>query len=42
MAMPSGMTLVAMSSRMRMDATTAPTAVPMATTPVSAEAWVVL
>jgi hypothetical protein len=40
--MPSGITLVAMSSRMRIDATMAPTAVPMATTPVSAEACVVL
>ena len=40
--MPSGITLVAMSSRMRIDATTAPTAVPIATTPVSDEACVVL
>jgi hypothetical protein len=42
MAMPSGMTAVARSSRMRIEATTAPTAVPMATTPTSAEACVVL
>jgi hypothetical protein len=42
MAMPSGITLVAMSRRMRSDATTAPTAVPMATTPTRAEACVVL
>ncbi len=42
MAMPSGMTLVAMSSRMRIDATAAPTAVPRATTPDSDEACVVL
>ncbi|MNU06876.1 hypothetical protein D3C72_2522240 [compost metagenome] len=42
MPMPSGITLVAMSRRMRMDATTAPTAVPMATTPTRADAWVVL
>ena len=41
-AIPSGMTLVAMSSRIRIDATTAPTAVPMATTPVSDEACAVL
>ena len=42
MAMPSGITLVAPSSRMRTDANTAPAAVPMATTPTSAEACVVL
>ena len=42
MPMPIGITLVAMSSRMRIDATTAPTAVPMATTPLSDEACVVL
>ena len=36
MAMPSGMTRVALSSRMRIDASTAPAAVPIATTPVSA------
>ena len=41
MAMPSGMTRVAWSSRMRSEATTAPAAVPMATTPTSAEACVV-
>ena len=41
-AMPSGITRVAMSRRMRMDAATAPTAVPMATTPVRADACVVL
>ena len=38
MAMPSGITLVAWSSRIRIDAMTAPTAVPIATTPTSAEA----
>jgi hypothetical protein len=42
MPMPSGITRVAWSSRMRRDATTAPTAVPSATTPTSAEACVVL
>ena len=42
MPMPSGITRVAMSRRMRMDATTAPTAVPMATTPTKLDAWVVL
>ena len=40
--MPSGMTLVAWSSRIRIDASTAPTAVPMATTPTSEEACVVV
>ena len=40
--MPSGITLVAWSSRMRMEATTAPTAVPIATTPTSDDACVVL
>ena len=40
--MPSGITLVAWSSRMRMDASTAPTAVPMATTPTREDACVVL
>ncbi|MCY1557099.1 hypothetical protein D9M68_939150 [compost metagenome] len=42
MAMPRGITRVAWSSRMRSEATTAPTAVPSATTPTSEEAWVVL
>ena len=42
MPMPIGMTRVAWSSRMRIDAITAPTAVPMATTPTSDEACVVL
>ena len=42
MAMPRGMTLVAWCSFMRMDAITAPTAVPIATTPTSPEAWVVV
>ena len=41
-AMPSGITLVAVSSRMRTEATTAPTAVPSATTPERLEACVVL
>ena len=40
-AMPIGITLVAWSRRMRIEATTAPTAVPIATTPTSAEACVV-
>ena len=40
--MPNGITLVAWSSRMRMEASTAPTAVPIATTPTSAEACEVL
>ncbi len=39
--MPSGMTRVAWSSRMRIEAATAPIAVPMATTPTRLEAWVV-
>ena len=39
--MPSGITAVALSSRMRCDATIAPAAVPMATTPTSEEACVV-
>ncbi len=42
MAMPSGMTEVARSSRINTDATTAPTPVPMATTPTSVAACVVL
>ena len=42
MAMPMGITRVATSRRMRIDATMAPTAVPMATTPTSADACVVL
>ena len=42
MAMPSGITLVAWSRRMRTDASTAPTAVPIATTPTREEACVVL
>ena len=42
MPMPRGITKVACSKRMRMDATTAPTAVPMATTPTSEDAWVTL
>ena len=37
--MPRGITLVAMSSRIRIDATTAPTAVPSATTPDKAELY---
>ena len=41
MPMPSGITRVAWCSFMRMEATTAPTAVPMATTPTKLEAWVV-
>ena len=40
-AMPSGMTLVAWSRRMRTEATMAPAAVPIATTPTSDEACVV-
>jgi hypothetical protein len=40
-AMPSGITVVAWSSRMRSEATTAPTAVPSATTPTRADASVV-
>lgn len=39
MVMPSGITRVALSSRMRMDARMAPAAVPMATTPTRADAW---
>ena len=39
--MPSGITLVAWSSRMRSDAMIAPAAVPIATTPTSDEACVV-
>ena len=42
MAMPRGITRVACTNRMRKEATTAPTAVPMATTPTSEDAWVVL
>ena len=42
MATPSGITRVATSRRMRMDATTAPTAVPTATTPTKDEACVTL
>ena len=42
MAMPSGITRVACSKRMRIDATTAPTAVPTATTPTKDEACVTL
>ncbi|MOA45936.1 hypothetical protein D3C78_1683890 [compost metagenome] len=42
MAMPSGITRVAVSSFMYVEAATAPTAVPMATTPTSDEACVVL
>jgi hypothetical protein len=42
MPMPSGITLVAWSSFMRTEATTAPTAVPTATTPTRLEAWVTL
>ena len=41
MPMPNGMTLVALSRRIFIEATTAPTAVPSATTPTSDEAWVV-
>ena len=42
MPMPKGIKLVAWSRRMRIDARTAPTAVPMATTPTNEEACVVL
>lgn len=42
MSTPRGITRVALSRRMRMEASTAPTAVPIATTPTRAEAWVVL
>ena len=42
MPIPMGITRVAMSRRIFIDATTAPTAVPMATTPVSEEACAVL
>ena len=41
-AMPSGMTRGPSSSRMRSDATMAPTAMPMATTPCKADACVTL
>ncbi len=40
--MPMGMVPVALSSRVCSAATTAPTAVPMATTAPSVEAWVTL
>jgi hypothetical protein len=39
---PKGMMRVACSKRMRMEATTAPTAVPIATTPTKLDACVVL
>ena len=42
MAMPRFIKRGASTSFMRIEATTAPTAVPMAITPTSAEAWVVL
>ena len=40
MPLPSVITRGPSSSRMRSDATTAPMAMPIATTPCSAEAWV--